>query len=83
MNQKIQRAGDMDAFDLSRRSNDLVAFVENLLQEVKPPATVVKERAPPDNKSFSVTISFVLVSNEIPKTHEIRILIITFNSVVF
>lgn len=43
------------------RCKDLASFMESLLQETKTPG-VGKDELAADDKSFSVTISYVLVS---------------------
>jgi len=61
--QSIQRTSDITELDVSKRCKDLASFMESLLQEMKEPE-VGKDGllAADELRSFSVTISYVLVS---------------------
>jgi len=63
--QSIQRTSDITELDVSKRCKDLASFMENLLQEMKTPG-VGKDGllATDELRSFSVTISYVLVSSK-------------------
>lgn len=59
--QSIQRKSDITELDVSKRCKDLASFMENLLQETRTPG-FGKDVLATDERSFSVTISYVLVS---------------------
>ena len=59
--QSIQRKSDITEHDVSKRCKDLASFMENLLQETRAPG-LGKDVLAADDRSFSVTISYVLVS---------------------
>lgn len=59
--QNIQRKSDITELDVSKRCKDLASFMENLLQETRTPG-LGKDVLATDDRSFSVTISYVLVS---------------------
>jgi len=61
--QNIQRTSDITELDVSKRCKDLASFMESLLQEMKAPG-IGKDGllAADELRSFSVTISYVLVS---------------------
>lgn len=59
--QSVQRTSDITELDVSKRCKDLASFMESLLQETKAPG-VGKDGPAADDRSFSVTISYVLVS---------------------
>lgn len=60
--QNIQRKSDITELDVSKRCKDLASFMENLLQETKKTPGLGKDVLATDDRSFSVTISYVLVS---------------------
>lgn len=59
--QNIQRKSDITELDVSKRCKDLASFMENLLQETRT-SGLGKDALATDDRSFSVTISLVLVS---------------------
>lgn len=62
MPQSIQRTSDVTQLDVSKRCEDLASFMESLLQETRA-LGVGKDGLAADDRSFSVTISYVLVSS--------------------
>lgn len=61
LDESIQRKSDITELDVSKRCKDLASFMENLLQETRTPG-FGKDVLATDERSFSVTISYVLVS---------------------
>lgn len=61
LDENIQRKSDITGLDVSKRCKDLASFMENLLQETRTPG-LGKDVFATDDRSFSVTISYVLVS---------------------
>jgi len=59
--QSIQRTSDITELDMSKRCKDLASFMESLLQETRALGVVKDGPLMPDDRSFSVTISYVLV----------------------
>lgn len=63
--QNVQTMSDITELDVSKRCKDLASFMESLLQETKALGVSKDGLLTADERSFSVTISYVLVS---PKT---------------
>ncbi|KAH0953602.1 hypothetical protein HN011_012556, partial [Eciton burchellii] len=62
LDESIQRTSDITELDMPKRCKDLASFMESLLQETRALGVIKDGPLAPDDRSFSVTISYVLVS---------------------